>query len=75
MARETMSPREGWLAVFKREKPDRVPTDFWGTDEAVAVLMAHLSRHVRYGLRERMAINKALHGMNCNISTPSAQRV
>jgi uroporphyrinogen decarboxylase len=37
-----MTPRERWLAVFRGQKPDRVPMDFWGTDETVAVLVKHL---------------------------------
>jgi uroporphyrinogen decarboxylase len=37
-----MTPRERWLAVFLRERPDRVPMDYWGTDEATAVLVRHL---------------------------------
>jgi uroporphyrinogen decarboxylase len=40
--KETMSPRERWLAVLRRQKPDRIPMDFWGTDETVSALMKHL---------------------------------
>ena len=39
--RETMSPRERWLAVLAGEIPDRVPLDYWGTREATAKLMAY----------------------------------
>ncbi len=42
MPRETMTPRERWQAVLKHEKPDRVPMDYWGTEEASAKLVAHL---------------------------------
>jgi len=42
MPRESMSPRERWLAVLRREKPDRVPMDFWGTEETVAALVGCL---------------------------------
>lgn len=42
MSRETMTPRERWLAVMRREKPDRVPMDYWATGEATQKLMAHL---------------------------------
>jgi len=42
MPKETMSPRERWLAVFRRQKPDRVPMDYWGTDEASRMLAARL---------------------------------
>jgi len=40
--KETMSPKERWLAVLNREKPDRIPMDYWGTGEATASLMKHL---------------------------------
>jgi len=42
MPKETMTPRERWLAVMRREKPDRVPMDYWATGEATRKLMAHL---------------------------------
>jgi len=40
--RETMTPKERWLAVLNREKPDRIPMDYWATEEATAKLLAHL---------------------------------
>jgi uroporphyrinogen decarboxylase len=42
MASETMSPRERWQAVLKRQKPDRIPMDYWGTSEASEKLVKHL---------------------------------
>jgi len=42
MPKETMTPRERWLAVLRREKPDRVPMDFWATIEVIDKLKAHL---------------------------------
>jgi uroporphyrinogen decarboxylase len=42
MREETMSPRERWLAVLRRERPDRVPMDFWATAEATEKLLKHL---------------------------------
>lgn len=42
MPKETMTPRERWLAVLRREKPDRVPMDYWATAEANQKLMKHL---------------------------------
>jgi hypothetical protein len=36
MPKENMSPKERWLVVFKRGKPDRIPMDFSGRDETVA---------------------------------------
>ena len=42
MPKETMTPRERWLAVLNREKPDRVPTDYRATPEATHKLMEYL---------------------------------
>jgi uroporphyrinogen decarboxylase len=39
--RESMTPRERWLAVLSHHKPDRIPTDFRATPEAVDRLLAH----------------------------------
>lgn len=37
-----MTPRERWLALFNRQKPDRIPTDFAATGEVVERLMKEL---------------------------------
>ena len=37
-----MSGRERWLALFRGEKPDRIPTDYWATDEVTARLLRDL---------------------------------
>ncbi len=42
MGKDTMTPRERWKAVLRREKPDRVPMDYWATGEATDTLLAHL---------------------------------
>ncbi len=42
MPKETMSPRERWLAVLSRQTPDRVPMDIWATPEAFDKLCTHL---------------------------------
>ncbi len=42
MPNETMTPKERWEAVLTRQTPDRVPMDYWGTDEANAKLMDHM---------------------------------
>ena len=42
MPRETMTGRERWLAVLRRQTPDRVPMDYWATAEATARLCSHL---------------------------------
>ena len=43
MPKETFTPRERWLAVMRRQAPDRVPTDYWGTPETGEQLMRHFS--------------------------------
>ena len=55
MRRETMTARERWLAVLRREKPDRVPMDYWATGEATERLMEHL------GVRDMGALYDRLH--------------
>ena len=42
MNKETMSPKERWLAVLSRQTPDRVPMDYWSTPEFSAKLIKHL---------------------------------
>jgi uroporphyrinogen decarboxylase len=42
MPKESMTAKERWLAVLARKKPDRVPMDFWATDEASEKLVRHL---------------------------------
>jgi uroporphyrinogen decarboxylase len=37
-----MTPRERWLALFSGERPDRIPTDYWATDEVTARLLQDL---------------------------------
>ncbi len=43
MPQETMTPRQRWLAVLNREKPDRVPMDYRATDEAHQKLKDYLN--------------------------------
>ncbi|MBN1249194.1 MAG: uroporphyrinogen-III decarboxylase-like protein [Anaerolineae bacterium] len=42
MPKETMTPKERWLAVLTRKQPDRLPMDYWATEEATQKLMAFL---------------------------------
>jgi len=37
-----VTPRERWLALFAGEKTDRIPTDYWATDEVTARLCRDL---------------------------------
>ncbi len=58
MPQETMTPRERWLAVLRREQPDRIPTDYWATDEATAKLMTHLGVESEPELLRRLHIDR-----------------
>ncbi len=42
MPEDTMRPRERWLAVLNCQPTDRVPTDYWATEEASAKLRDYL---------------------------------
>ena len=58
MTKETMTPRERWLAVLRREKPDRVPMDYWATGEATQKLMRHLGCADANEVFERLHIDR-----------------
>lgn len=58
MPKATMTPRERWLAVLQRKTPDRVPMDYWGTDETTEKLMRHLGCGDRWELFERLHIDR-----------------
>ena len=57
MPKETMTPRERWLAVLRRKTPDRVPMDIWITPEASKKLEAHLDTDWD-GVLERLHIDR-----------------
>jgi uroporphyrinogen decarboxylase len=43
MPKETLTPKERWLAVITHQKPDRVPLDYWATPEVTQKLMKFLN--------------------------------
>ena len=55
MRKETMTPKERWLAVLQRKTPDRMPMDYWGTDETMAALKRYL------GCTDRWQVFRKLH--------------
>src|SRR5689334_23307550 len=57
MPRESVTPRERWLAVLQRKPPDRVPMDYWATAEATQKLMQHLGCAHPQALFERLHID------------------
>ncbi|MFH1086850.1 MAG: uroporphyrinogen-III decarboxylase-like protein, partial [Chloroflexota bacterium] len=58
MPQETMTPRERWLAVLARATPDRLPTDYWTTDEAHEKLCRHLGVSDQRELFRRLHIDR-----------------
>jgi uroporphyrinogen decarboxylase len=58
MSRETMTPKERWLAVLNHERPDRLPMDYWATDEATQKLMKHLGCAEAWEMFERLHIDR-----------------
>jgi uroporphyrinogen decarboxylase len=57
MPKETMTPKERWLAVLHRQKPDRVPMDYWATSEATDTLKKHLGCRTRYQLLKKLHVD------------------
>ena len=58
MPKETMTPLERWLAVLKREKPDRVPMDYWATEEVTEKLKKHLGVETEDEMCEKLHIDR-----------------
>jgi uroporphyrinogen decarboxylase len=57
MAEESLTPLERWVAIFRREKPDRIPMDYWGTDETTAKLMEHLGCSTKREMLEKLHVD------------------
>jgi uroporphyrinogen decarboxylase len=55
-----MTSKERWLAVLKRETPDRIPMDYWGTPEATQKVMAYLGVDGIWQMYERLHIDGVL---------------
>ena len=53
-----MTPRQRWLAVLGRKATDRIPTDYWGTPEATAKLMAELKCADEDALFRRLSVDR-----------------
>ena len=55
-----MTPKERWLAVLAGQVPDRVPVDYWGTNEATRAVVRHLGLRNRWQMFERLHIDKVV---------------
>jgi len=53
-----MTPRERWLCLFQGTRPDRVPSDYWGTGEITARLLRDLNCADEREMWERLEIDK-----------------
>ena len=56
--KESMTSRERWLAVLARQKPDRIPMDYWATPEADDKIKKHLGCASDEELFERLHIDR-----------------
>ena len=60
MSPKTMTAKERWLAVLNREEPDRIPMDYWATDETTSKLMKHLGCTDQREVFERLHIDRPI---------------
>lgn len=60
MSKEIMTPRERWLAVLNRQKPDRVPMDYWGTPETGEMLKKHFGCDDLWDAFRKLHIDKVV---------------
>lgn len=56
-----MTPRERWMALFRGEKPDRVPCDYWGTGEVTSRLLRDLGCATERELWARLGVDKCIY--------------
>ena len=56
-----LTPRQRWLALLAGKTPDRIPTDFQGTPEVIARLLADLNCPDEPTLWRRLHVDKRLH--------------
>ena len=57
---ERMTPRERWLAVLSRQQPDRLPMDYWATEEATQKVRAHLGCADEWEMFDRLHIDRVV---------------
>ena len=60
MNKETMTPKERWLSVVKREKPDRIPMNYRATAEATAKLLKYMGCQSVAEMFERLHIDRGV---------------
>jgi uroporphyrinogen decarboxylase len=60
MPKERLTPKERWLAVLRREKPDRLPMDYWATPEATQKLVHALACSDQWEMFDRLHIDRVV---------------
>jgi len=60
MTEDSMTPRDRWLAVLRRRRCDRIPTDYWATEEVTQRLMQDLCCRNRKELYKRLHIDAVI---------------
>jgi len=55
-----MTPKERWLAVLRRERPDRLPMDYWATPEATQKLVQALACSDQWEMFDRLHIDRVV---------------
>jgi uroporphyrinogen decarboxylase len=55
---DSMTSKERWLAILNRERPDRIPMDYWATPEATDGVMRYLGCATEDEMCERLHIDK-----------------
>lgn len=58
MPKETMTPKERWLAVLERRTPDRLPMDYWATAELTQAMMAHLQCETPNEMLDKLHVDR-----------------
>jgi uroporphyrinogen decarboxylase len=58
MSKESMTPKERWLAVLNREQPDRLPMDYWATEETTQNMLEFLGCLDEREMFERLHIDR-----------------
>lgn len=55
---DTLTPRQRWMSILKREKVDRIPMDYWATREVTEKLLKELECKEEIELYEKLHIDK-----------------
>jgi len=60
VSRDALTPKERWLATLSRETPDRLPMDYWATEEATQKVMKFLGCSDPWEMFARLHIDRVV---------------